>query len=344
MKTLTRNRRGAATVELAVLMIVLIPSIMYTLFLEDLLFYKFDLEEAVTSTPWDATNMDYRKDSTADIVGSWSPPGTEKPTSKGVAGAGRKTYADHTSAWNTYGNWKFDGDNQKHHQAVAAHQCWLAEGGQQLECAMDEKVGLLVEPTFVKKNTGGLLSCDAILGVQNYFLPQQFFQWWGKVSISGGGQHAMKRHTTGNDPTKTIDVQEIHGQAKSDPYVYPKMTFGVLHDSWALYKTEEIDPTMHPEDQFTEFSSWVRIPYGLRAQKLKDANQFAQDAIDKEILGSTVKLDGFGDMLITPPLAWKPDPKRKFSNHYSSAWSDQRHQNTQSKLQDKYMGLPDNTW
>ena len=343
MKTLTRNRRGAATVELAVLMIVLVPSIMYTMFLEDLLFYKFDLEEAVTSTPWDATNMDYRKDSTGDIVGTWSSPG-EQPKSTGVVGAGRKTYADHSSAWNTYEDWHTDGDNQKHHQAVAAHQCWLAEGGQQIECEMEKSTGLLVEPTFIWKNKGGLLSCNAILGVQNYFLPQQFFQWWGKVSIDGGGKQKLKRHTTGADPTKTIDVNEIHGQAKSDPYVYPKLTFGVLHDTWALYKTDDIDPTTHPLDQLTEFSSWVRIPYGLRAQKLQDANKFADDAIDKEILGSQVKIDGIGDTLLTPPLAWKADPKREFSNHWSSAWSDQRHQDTQSKLEDKYMGLPDNTW
>ena len=100
----------------------------------------------------------------------------------------------------------------------------------------------------------------------------------------------------------------------------------------------------HPLDQLTEFSSWVRIPYGLRAQKLKDANQFAQDAIDKEILGSQVKIDGMGDTLLTPPLAYKADHERKFSDHWASAWSDQRQQDTYAKLENKYMGLPDTSW
>jgi hypothetical protein len=219
---------------------------------------------------------------------------------------------------------------------MAAHQCWLAEGGQEIQCEVSSLVGLEIQPTFNFKNHGGLASCNAILGVQNYFLPEKFFQWWGKVSITGDGKQAMKRHTAANTA--------IHSEAANDPYLYPKMTFGVLADSWALYKTDDIDPTTHPLDQMTEFSSWVRIPYGLRAGKLSDANKFADDAIDKEILGDQVKIDGIGDTLLTPPLAWKADPKREFNNHWASAWSDQRHQDTQGKLKDKYMGVPESTW
>lgn len=317
------NRRGAATVELAVLMIVLIPSILYTMYLEDLLFYKFDLEETVVSSPWDYANQDFRKYKGDEISGT-------------VRQSAMQTFWDHTSAWNSYEQPNYDAKETIHHQAMAAHQCWLAQGGQEIQCGIDSEVGLLIEPTFIWKNHGGLASCNAILGVQNYFLPNKFFEWWGKVSITGDGKQTMKRHTAANSA--------IHTEAASDPFLYPKMTFGVLHDSWALYKTDDIDPTMHPMEQLTEFSSWVRIPYGLRAGKLSDANKFADDAKNKELLGASVKIDGIGDTLLTPPLAWKAEAKREVNGHHTSAWTDKRHENTYNKLENKYMGVPDSTW
>lgn len=304
-------------------MIVLIPTILYTMYLEDLLFYKFDLEETVVSSPWDFANQDFRKNDTDSITGT-------------VQQSAMQTFWDHTSAWNSYEDPDYDAKKTVHHEAMAAHQCWLAEGGHEIECGVQKTVGLLIEPTYGMKNRGGLASCNAILGVQNYFLPNKFFEWWGKVGVTGDGNQEMKRHTTGQD--------QIHAAAKNDPYLYPKMTFGVLHDTWALYKMDTIDPTMHPADQASEFASWVRIPYGLRAGKLSDANQFADDAIDAEILGSQVKIDGVGDTLLTPPVAWKKAKERRFSNHYTSAWSDQRHQNTANALQPHYMGVAENTW
>lgn len=324
MKPLRRSsKRGTATVELAVLMIVLIPTILYTMYLEDLLIFKFDLEETVTSTPWDFANADYRKNDTDAITGT-------------VRQSAMQTFWDHTSAWNSYEDPNYDAKETIHHQDMAAHQCWLAQGGQEIQCEVDKMTGMLIEPTFNFKNKGGLAHCNAILGVQNYFLPNKFFEWWGKVSITGDGNQKMKRHTAGQG--------EIHNEARNDPYLYPKLTFGVVHDTWALYKTDEIDPTMHPAEQMTEFVSWVRIPYGLRAGKLSDANKFADDAIDKEILGDQVKIDGIGDTLLTPPVAWKPDAQREFSNHYTSAWTDSRHQSTYNALENKYMGLPETTW
>ena len=51
-------------------MIVLIPTILYTMYLEDLLFFKFDLEETVISTPWDFANQDFRKYDTDAVTGT----------------------------------------------------------------------------------------------------------------------------------------------------------------------------------------------------------------------------------------------------------------------------------
>ncbi len=347
MKTVRRSNRGGATVELAVLMIVLIPTIMYTMYLEDLLYFKFDLEETVVSSAWDYANADFRKNKGGDISGT-------------VRQSAMQTFWDHTSAWNSYADPNYDAKETVHHQEMTAHQCWLAQGGQEIACdfttspSSPMSVGLVVEPTFIFKNQGGLASCDAILGVQNYFLPNQFFQWFGKVSISGkasagagGGTSDASKDSTQERKRHTAGQSEIHNEAKGDTYLYPKIKFGVVHDSWALYKTDDIDPDV---DQLlqpltgSEFSRWVKIPYGLRSQYLSDANKFADDAVDKEILTSQVKTDGIGDRLSSIPIAYKKDPQRLINGHHTSGWTDSRHSGTQGTMVDKYLGMPDTTW
>lgn len=328
MKTLRRSRRGAATVELAVLMIVLIPTIMYTMFLEDLLFYKFDLAETVMSTPWDFTNHDYRKNDGSAIAGA-------------VRQASMQTFWDHTSAWNSYKDPNYDAKETVHHQAYGAHQCWLAQGGQEIECSFTDTVGISIQPTFNWKNHGGLATCNAILGVQNYFIVNEFFMAFGQGRITsdgrvaGGGNPSMKHHTEGQGA--------IHDTAKNDPYLYPKLQFGVVHDSWALYKMDDISPNMG--FSASEFATWVAIPYGLRSGSLSDANKFADDAISKDILSNLVKVDAVtGDTLLTPPLAYKNENTRTFNSHTASAWSDSRQQNTYNGRQPKYMGMQDSSW
>ena len=65
-----RTPRGSAAVELAALMITLVPLAMYTLYLEDLLFYHLDQQETVVSTPWDFVHGDYRKVARTQILGN----------------------------------------------------------------------------------------------------------------------------------------------------------------------------------------------------------------------------------------------------------------------------------
>lgn len=341
MKTVRRSNRGGATVELAVLMIVLIPTIMYTMYLEDLLYFKFDLEETVVSSAWDYSSADFRKYKAPAVTGR-------------VVEAASQTFWDHTSAWNSYGDPNYDAKETVHHQEMTAHQCWLAKGGDEIKCSVSAIVGMSIEPVFNFKNHGGLASCEAILGVQNYFLPNQFFEWFGKVSISGkasagsgGGTSDSSKDSNQERKRQTTGQGAIHETAKGDTYLYPKMKFGVVHDSWALYKTDNIDPDV---DQLlqpatgSEFSRWVAIPYGLRSGKLSEANKFADDAIDKEILSSGVKTDGIGDRLSSLPLAYDKGAQRLINGHHTSAWTDARHSGTNQTQVDKYMALPESTW
>lgn len=325
MSTRFRKPRGGAAVETAVAMIVLVPLIMYTLFLEDLLFYKFDLQETVTSTPWDYADLDYREDKTSID--------DQRSTARTAA---MQTFWDHTSAWNTYSDPNHDAKDTDHHQALAAHECWLAQGGQEIECSNSSSVGITVAGEFIALNKGGKVSCNAILGVQNYFLPQQLFQWWAKAAMT------KQKRWVGESADGAI-----HDNAKQDPYLYPKLEFSVLTDSWALNSMDNeslLNPDAHPANLGHKFTKWVAIPYGLRQGQLQKAKDFASQAQNDELLGSMATIDGTGDMLDTPPVAWKADAKREFHDHTTSGWSDSRHSGTQGSMQDKYLGQADSKW
>lgn len=338
-----KHPRGGAAVETAILMIVLVPTILYTLFLEDLLNFKLEQEETVVSTPWDFASHDYREKSTGDITGT-------------VVRASMQTYWDHTSAHNSYTDPNFDAKNTVHHQALTAHQCWLAKGGKEVECGVSSTVGVTqIDGTFIMMNRGGLASCTAVLGVQNYFIPMSLFG--GKFSGGNGGGGGKKATGGGNEVSMTggklreekfnekSGDSAIHGNAKQDPYVFPEGRFGVVHDPWALNRMENVyNPLVHPANRVGRFTRWMNIPYGRARSYLDDATKFADDAIDKEFLTSQVKEDGVGDDLTTPPVAWKGDPARKYGSHWASGYSDDRHENTQGKLKDAYMGVEETKW
>lgn len=331
MRRKMKMRRGAAAVETAVLMIVLVPLIMYTLFLEDLLFYKLDLAEAVLATPWDLTGLDYRKDKATTSVSDQV---------EAVQHVARLTFADHSSAHNTYSDETRDTEGEDHHQALGAHQCWMAKGGEQVTCSMDQGVGLGpsgVASEFRLLNSGGQGSCYAILGVQNYFLPQHFMQWFAK--------QAMTKEERWTDSA-------IHENAKNDSYVYPKLEYSVLTDGWALDSMDDeadLNPQQHPRNLRHKFTHWVAVPYGsyaggLGAGGVGKANEFADGAKDEGFLNGAAKVDGIGDTLLTPPVAWKSDPQREFGGHYASGWSDSRHSGTQGSMENHYLGQAESKW
>ncbi|NTX57583.1 hypothetical protein HR086_40425, partial [Myxococcus sp. CA039A] len=54
-----RAARGAAAVETALCMLVIIPVFMYALFLDDLLRHTLDSQETALSTVWDYAVQDY---------------------------------------------------------------------------------------------------------------------------------------------------------------------------------------------------------------------------------------------------------------------------------------------
>jgi hypothetical protein len=317
-------------VELAVFMVLLVPLAMYTLYLEDLLFYKLNQIEAVVASPWDAFHPDHRHGIRAKI---------EENTQR----YNRLTYADHTSAWNTYANSSQDTDDERHHQALAAHQCWMAEGGEQVTCKWQEQAtGAETEPLLTDLNRGGVMRCWARLGVQNYFLPEQFLHSARKV-------FDKKRWTGGS----------FHGNALNDPFIFPRESSSIVHDSWALnfIKTTEgtprqgnheesyLDPQRHNSNAQSEWTPWVAALYKSdeNQRRLDVADQFARSLIS-DFLDPQARQDGQGDNVLTLPLAYKTDPVTPFQGFNPSGYQDDRVQRTRQVMEPYYMGMDPQVW
>ena len=121
MKPIAR-RRGAAAVELAVLCLVLVPLIMYTMFLAEMFVMKLNGQEGALQAPWDFTLVDF------------SNPEKKVEHDGAIARQSRRTYCDHSAAYNSY-NLSYDCTDQNHHSTMTAHECWLTKPGQQVKCA-----------------------------------------------------------------------------------------------------------------------------------------------------------------------------------------------------------------
>jgi hypothetical protein len=275
----TREPRGGATVETAVMMIALVPLIMYTFYLSDLVFYHLDQDEAVYSSAWDFLSFDYRHLQAGASKGASSPKNNPEPTGATtvdwVSHSNRRTYADHSSAFNTYGDPAKDANDTDHHQALAAHECWFANANGGDQNNMGEQVTCRREfgglggggitdygspageySLTLAKDTGGIYNCRARIGVENYFLPTVFLNFGKKNKAGNVGltpdldSGEMKRYVapTGSGTQRGDTITK---NAEGDAFMFPVGSFAVMHDSWALnwVRDDNILSGKYPRDR-----------------------------------------------------------------------------------------------
>lgn len=330
MKTFARRKvRGAAAVEMAVTMVLLIPLILYTLFLEDLLAYKLEAQEPTIVAGWDHNVPDYQE-SNADQLTHLN----------------RLKYCDHTSAMDTYSNPDHDcNEDGVHHEAGTAHQCWLAKGkagdAEQVTCETSSAIGGLgqvlpmgTEYTlwFGQFNKGGMATCSARLGVMNYFLPNKFFEWAAHNEVTN------KSKLGGDEAKKNSANSTVHSEANKSEgnWILKKEYFAVMSDPWALNVIDDTSPNSYQRNH----PFWKRanvyfddIAGGMVKQGNSDAKDY-RDSLD-ELIGSNAAQDmnsfpaptclpNCGDDPSSLPLAWKADKTRDFNDGYASGWKDQR--------------------
>lgn len=277
----SKPRRGAAAVELAVTTIVLVPLILYTLFLEDLLSYRLENQEPGIVANWDYITNDYMKGNLKD-----------------VGRLNRLKYCDHTAAFDSYnvgydcngqsvdgasgepggsgdnGGGSFDvsgggggGSPEGHHQAGGAHQCWIVPGADQLRCYVDKNGGMSQVMSTNSSmiylqsgwNKGGVVDCRARLGVMNYMLPNKVWGLMGMTKAKGDGKQAgsggqsisggkgrMQEGMAFDQLDARTSDNNIHGDAANgaaNTWILREEHLYMLHDSWALNDIDKVTPS-----------------------------------------------------------------------------------------------------
>lgn len=360
-----RSRRGAAAVEMALTMIVLLPLIYYTLFLEDLLAYHLNWQEAIVTSPWDAIPIDYaNKESAATMSMRYN----------------RVAYCDHSSTHDSF-NAATDCDDDKHHKAMTAHQCWMGQG-KQITCGREADVGADVQQDFADEfGAGGLVHCTARLNVSNWFIINRFATWGKdfiepkrqKFSKEGGskGTQADSKHE-GSGYTVTTETGWVFGRqgeggGSSDTGEEPGADgteenspppsgggntddyFGVVHDTWAVNRVGSFTnrAKISTHKIYERMSMYYDL--GIVSDATDAAKQLGDDLKSDELIGDkALEEDANGDDVKSPEMSFMSgDHTRRSSDSpmdYSAGWPDDRQGDAYGAREDEYMGLPKNEW
>ena len=284
----TRQRRGQAAVELALSTIVIVPTFMYILFLDDMLRAKLDLEEAVVTAPWEYARVNFE----------------EGAAGTGVRSAIRLGWCDHTTAYNSYDK-SYDCSETKHHVAMSAHQCWLTEGAKQVSCSVTKDYGKLQgllggEQAHSEFTKGGLVRCSARLGVINYSLPQVLFDQFAKAKMTRTERKSGNVHDSGR------------GLAVESQYLLEEQQAGLVVDTWALGKMEKIDST--GSGNLKTRTNTIYQPYFLAAAAMGE--KFAQKIIKSDVVNAVLLTDAMGDNPADANIAFDPDFKGTFNGDF----------------------------
>jgi hypothetical protein len=318
-----RRTRGQAAVELAVSMLVIVPTFMYILFIDDMLRAKLDLEEAVMTAPWEYARVNYE----------------EGAASTGTRAGIRLSWCDHTTAYNSYDR-AYDCTESVHHVALAAHQCWLTQGAKQVTCSdpLDSSYGKLdattsglssgsvsmglglskVQGDYIK---GGLVRCSARLGVINYYLPNKLFTEFTDQEMTRTKEYSGDVHAA----AATGITFEQH-------YLLEEQQAGLVVDDMALDNPmQKIDSggSGHLKDR-------VNAIYGpYFAQAFIKGESFYQKILSSDVLNAGVLTDAIGDDPHDANVAFDPDNGAPFNEGlHGSPWFDQNRG-------DHYMGQQD---
>ncbi|MBE2254043.1 MAG: hypothetical protein IAE78_31235 [Myxococcus sp.] len=352
MKAL-KQRRGAASVELAVSMIFLVPLIMYMIFLQDMLIMKMNGQEAAVQASWDYAVLDYGSKVDSYIVGRMS----------------RLTYCDHSAAYDSYDQ-PYDCNDDTHHKAMTAHECWIgtdpAAYGGQVRCSVSEQLSPSGAATSAVANfgQGGVVNCNSRLGIMNYYLPNSFLNNFrgGKgftvnTDASGTAKKKMdSRWAVGNGAASAQDkAHDDRTQATpngetslgSNYWRLARTEHAMLVDPWALGLSGGTDPIggINPDmpsgpNLTNPLYARIRAAYGTASGATDKAEQWNKDIESAGMIKGNSRQDVVGDNLTTAAAAFEPNnAQQEFSNHWAAQWSDSRIQATNNSRQNGYFGL-----
>lgn len=244
------TERGAAATEYAVLMIVLVPIILYSVFLMDAAYLKIDLQEVVVSGVWDWSTRNTEAFENNEMAGTHDDnQRREKVLTEKMV---RMVYSDHTSSFDdgvdpTQPNYNNDAamksnlNHEKHHTGFGAQYSfqWMTEDASgnvtgedsQFACRMsDADLEWAVDPNFKafgtsEWSTGARVKCQATAYIYNYIVPRDFMPEFSTVSMTDMELREGDAHDFQN-------AQHTSGGHAADIKV--KDTAAISFNTWAL--------------------------------------------------------------------------------------------------------------
>ncbi|RKI06319.1 hypothetical protein D7Y15_31085 [Corallococcus sp. AB030] len=349
----SRRVRGAASVEMALSMIVLIPIFMYALFLDDLLRYSLDAQEAAVTTIWDFTTQDYTKALKQSGGGGSGPQGG----SSNVQHNARLTYCDHESGIDRpdamSGSNYADCEDLDHHLAVVAHVCWMNDKAKQVTCEAPDtgaaSLGGLAGQYQGQFTNGGYIECSARAVVENYLLPEQFLPEFSKKELTKKNWKGE-----GNVHSNAQAGKEGEMSAGGNAYFLKEQRMSIITDTWAL--TEDAD--ISPSDSSGEFYERVDYVYSnvtgamtMKSSMMDFRSALTQDLLDGAMLFMFEDSPNNPYVSIHPHLANMQTPANtvdqegstRYFNQEWRDWDNDKNQNTYKHGQrgEWYMGCKD---
>jgi hypothetical protein len=326
----SRSNRGQAAVELSLLGILIIPTFLYIIFLDDLLRYKQDQQEAMVAAGWDFTTLNWDHQTLQNP--EYYLPNKGTPANQAdsrheshVSFYNRMAYSDHTAATPRFDDPTAD-LSEKHHLGVGAHQCWLVgeTKNNQVTCTQVDvniAANFTVDGTvngrtrlrdFVSQGTGGLYQCKGRVGVVNNFLPSGVL-FFSKEELSSRKFHGKFSDSGSID----FDGKNTHSYRKSaEAYHFPFDTFAVVTHPWAMTDQEDVSPTNSPRLPATTsgvplYDRVVQIYNSVGPiAAIGSATIYPVKAIQQQLISPAVIIDqatpvSSGDLMLTPEVAFR---------------------------------------
>ena len=228
--------------EMAVVMVALIPTFLYMLTSDDLLRYRLNLQEVAVASPWDYTHLNYESSSVAGnaLVQNLQ----QRYTNINIGHSG----GDVSEA-----------GQGRDRTAPMTFAGWNEEGSKKVECKKTDIADELVRSSQPAQklappvNNGGLYSCEAALGVRNVHLITDFLQEWaGDMKLS----------------------EKEKGQA----WGLNRQVSSVAAGTWAMTRVEDVNPSTGDHQKFLRLR--VQDVYS-GSSKYSDAHSKAKDLAQK---------------------------------------------------------------
>lgn len=260
-----RLQRGAAATEMALLMIIIVPLLMFVSFAGDAVYHQLEVQETVITTVWDFSTTRFGSVSNASASSGTSIAGGSMTSADSLAGYNRTQYADHDSSYSNntrvnQGNWM----NEEHHTNAFGQVSWCdgtecrntspysnMTSGQQVFCRINrggkaDKFSMDViggTAQLNKYSEGGVVECWAKGWLMNYILSDTFIS-----DFPGANKTKLfnKKLHDGN-----VHQEHATGGQNATADILLRYRAGMLVDSWAAldhFQSQQVSSTVKHRD------------------------------------------------------------------------------------------------